>query len=89
MVLISVTVYLGFADSLAIGSGTWTIAGQKSLAQLNLGKLPVEELIFFLVTNTLIVFGMLLLMSEESAARWGKTKAWIASLRERRPQSQP
>lgn len=62
------TVYLSIADGLAIASGTWTIAPGRSTGILLGGVLPVEELLFFLMTNTLIVFGMLLFMSLELPA---------------------
>ncbi|MCO6452107.1 MAG: lycopene cyclase domain-containing protein [Caldilineales bacterium] len=68
-VLALVTLYLAAADSLAISSGTWTIDPAQSL-QIHLGGiLPVEEFIFFLVTNTLVVFGMTLILSTESRTR--------------------
>ncbi len=60
--------YLSLADSMAIRSGTWTINPAQSTGIL-LGSLPAEELIFFLLTNTLIVFGMILLMARESQER--------------------
>ena len=64
-----VTLYLAATDSLAIGSGTWTIDPQQSLHILLAGVLPLEELLFFLVTNTLIVFGMVLALACESRER--------------------
>ena len=61
--------YLSLADALAIQSGTWTINPQRSL-QVYLGSvLPLEEFIFFLVTNVLIVFSIVLLFSPQSNAR--------------------
>jgi lycopene cyclase domain-containing protein len=63
-----VTIYLCVADSIAISSGTWTIAPQQSTG-IFIGALPVEEFIFFLVTNLLIVFGITLLLVNESRAR--------------------
>jgi lycopene cyclase domain-containing protein len=57
--LLSMTLYLSAADALAINSGTWTIAPAYSL-NLFVGPLPVEELVFFLLTNTLITFGLTL-----------------------------
>ncbi len=60
--LIPATVYLALTDALAIGSGTWTIDPAQSTG-LFVGALPVEELIFFALTNTLIVFGMTLVLS--------------------------
>ena len=63
------TLYLSYADALAIGSGTWTIDPQQSLQMYLGGVLPVEEFIFFLLTNTLVVFGMTLVLAEESQPR--------------------
>jgi lycopene cyclase domain-containing protein len=68
LALLSSTLYLGLADSLAIGSGTWTIDPRQSLT-IFIGALPLEELLFFLVTNTLIIFGMTLLMATETRQR--------------------
>jgi lycopene cyclase domain-containing protein len=67
--LFSTTVYLAAADSLAIGSGTWTIAPEQSLNLRLGGILPIEELLFFLVTNTLIVLGMVLMLSPQNQER--------------------
>lgn len=68
MAIVPTTLYLSFADSLAIESGTWTIDPQQSL-NIFIGNLPVEEFIFFLLTNTLLVFGMTLALAAESQPR--------------------
>jgi len=60
------TVYLYVADALAIGTGTWTIDPAQSTGIMMAGVLPVEEMIFFLLTNVLIVSGMILMLSERS-----------------------
>jgi lycopene cyclase domain-containing protein len=65
------TLYLAFADSLAISAGTWTINPAKSLTIL-IGSLPIEELIFFLTTNTLIVLGITLASSKQGRLRLNK-----------------
>lgn len=67
--LFTVILYLGLADSLAIGTGTWTIAPGQSLNILVGGVLPLDELIFFFLTNTLIVFGTVLTLTCESRQR--------------------
>jgi hypothetical protein len=55
---------------------------EQSLHFLLGGILPVEEVLFFLLTNTLLTFGMTLLLSAESHERvndihviyyWGRT----------------
>ena len=57
------TLYLWLVDSLSISSGTWTIDPAQTTG-LVLGSLPMEEMLFFLMTNVIIVFGMTLLLSE-------------------------
>lgn len=64
------TIYLSLADALAIGTGIWTINPAKSTGIIIAGVLPLEEFIFFLLTNTLVVFGFVLFWSPESFARW-------------------
>jgi lycopene cyclase domain-containing protein len=62
VVAIAVTVpsvYLWAADRFAIDSGLWTISTDYSTGVHLLG-LPVEEAIFFVLTNVLVVQGLLL-----------------------------
>ena len=63
------TIYLSLADSLAIQSGTWTIDPAQTTGLLFPGGLPVEEFVFFLVTNLLISFGVILVLAQESQQR--------------------
>lgn len=58
--ILAPALYLSAADALAIGSGTWTINPASSLGILLGGRLPLEEFLFFLLTNTLLVFGLAL-----------------------------
>lgn len=67
----SLTLYLSAADAVAINLGTWTINPEKSLDLLLGGILPIEEFLFFLLTNTLITFGITLVISQESHERFG------------------
>jgi len=53
------TVYLCLADRLAIGRGIWTISPAHTTGVTVLG-LPVEEATFFLVTNCMLVQGLVL-----------------------------
>lgn len=68
------TLYLSLADYLAIGSGTWEINPAQSLHILVGGVLPVEEIIFFLITNTLLVLGMILILARESHVRFAELR---------------
>ena len=61
-VLLPITLYLCVADALAIRAGIWHIAEAQSL-NLLLAGLPIEEAAFFLLTNTLVIFGVTLVLA--------------------------
>lgn len=85
--ILPMTLYLSAADKLAITSGTWTINPEQSLDMLLLGRLPVEEFLFFFMTNTLIVMGVTLFTAADSKARaerWVKVAAAYFSARRAR-----
>ncbi|NWG16984.1 MAG: lycopene cyclase domain-containing protein [Chloroflexi bacterium] len=67
--IVPMTLYLSAADKLAITSGTWTINPEQSLNIFLLGRLPLEEFLFFFMTNTLITLGVTLFTAAESQAR--------------------
>jgi lycopene cyclase domain-containing protein len=66
LALIPPTIYLVIADSFAILEGIWTINPATSLPVLLGGILPLEEFVFFLSTNCLIVFTVLLVSARRS-----------------------
>lgn len=68
--------YLSAADALAIRWGIWRIAPDQSTGWTIAG-LPVEEMLFFLLTSLLLANGYMFLASPESRARWARWKAWI------------
>jgi lycopene cyclase domain-containing protein len=55
-----VTVWLSVADHLAIREGIWRFGDGLHLGW-RIGVVPVEEVLFFLVTNLLVVVGLALL----------------------------
>jgi hypothetical protein len=57
--VVAPTVYLWVVDRIAIGLGLWTISATYSTG-LHVAGLPIEEMVFFLVTNALVVFGLVL-----------------------------
>jgi lycopene cyclase domain-containing protein len=67
---IPVVIYLSAADAFAISEGIWTIAPQRSLGFLLGGVLPLEEVIFFLVTSSLVVGGLILGTAPEARKRF-------------------
>jgi lycopene cyclase domain-containing protein len=72
--LASLTLYLSAADAVAINLGTWTINPEKSFDLLLGGILPIEEFLFFLLTNTLITFGITLVVCQESHVRYARIR---------------
>jgi lycopene cyclase domain-containing protein len=78
--ILPMAVYLSTADALAIASGTWTINPIRS-SGIFIGALPVEEAVFFVVTNILVVFGMTLLLAVLSRQRLVGWRAQIQKAR--------
>jgi len=67
--ILTPTIYLSWADALAISIGIWTVELNTSLGVLIGNVLPIEEIFFFLMTNVLIVFAITLSIQEESYTR--------------------
>lgn len=61
--------YLSAADLTAIRWGIWTISPWHTIGWKLPGGLPVEEGLFFLATNTLLVFGMVLALDPRTRLR--------------------
>ncbi len=74
LTIVPLTLYLSATDALAISFGTWTINPEKSLHLLIAGILPIEEFLFFLLTTTLVTFGIVLVMAQESHVRFGNIR---------------
>lgn len=67
------TIYLWAVDYLAIQSGTWVIDPAQTTG-IKLGILPLEEMVFFFMTNLIISLGITLMLSPESHKR---ARAWL------------
>jgi lycopene cyclase domain-containing protein len=74
LALLLTTPYLWLIDRIAIGVGIWDIADRYSFDLDPLG-LPVEEAIFFLVTNLLVVQGVLLFLYGDQVGTTQRTPA--------------
>lgn len=70
--LLPTSLYLSAADMVAINAGTWTISPEQTVGWLIGGILPIEEALFFFMTNVLISFGIPLVLAEQSQARAGE-----------------
>jgi putative membrane protein len=75
------TLYLWLVDALAIRSGTWTIDPSQTTG-LKLGPLPIEEMLFFLMTNILVACGITLMRSPTARTRLANV---VRRLRTRQP----
>ncbi len=58
--------YLSFMDMVALKETIWAISKLQTTGILFFGILPLEEVVFFFITNILIMFGMTLLLARES-----------------------
>ncbi|MDQ3702075.1 MAG: lycopene cyclase domain-containing protein [Chloroflexota bacterium] len=71
------TLYLCLADRFALGDGIWHIHEDRSTG-ITLGGLPLEEALFFLVTNLMVVQTLIFLQSAQTrrrVARWRRRPA--------------
>jgi lycopene cyclase domain-containing protein len=62
-----VTAWLVAGDHLAIRAGVWRFGEGKHLG-IHLGAVPLEEALFFLITNLLVVFGLALIWPRTTEA---------------------
>lgn len=74
--ILAPTIYLWLVDFLAIQWGTWTISPTQTTG-LKLASLPMEEMLFFLATNVMVVFGIGLLLAPQSRQR---ARQWLGRL---------
>ena len=76
--------YLSLADILALKDTTWSISPSQTTGILFFGILPLEEVIFFFITNVLLIFGMTLLLSNVSQERFAEIKHQVQAYTNRR-----
>lgn len=67
--------YLSLTDILALTDTTWSISKTQTTGILFFNILPVEEVLFFFITNVLIGFGMTLALSKLGSERFAKWKS--------------
>jgi len=68
------SIYLSLIDIVALIETTWSISKDQTTGILFLGILPLEEVVFFFITNMLIIFGMTLLLAHESSNKLRQIK---------------
>ena len=76
--------YLSLMDIVALQDTTWSISPSQTTGILFFGILPLEEVVFFFITNVLVSFGMTLLLANVSEGRVIEIKNQIRALKEKR-----
>jgi lycopene cyclase domain-containing protein len=72
LVILPMVLYLWIIDAVSIGAGIWSIDPAQTLG-LYIHTLPIEEMVFFLLTNVIISFGMTLMLAPQSHGRLSET----------------
>lgn len=80
--------YLSLMDIVALTETTWSISKEQTTGILFFGILPLEEVVFFFITNILITFGLTLLLANVSQGRVEELKQLIGRLRRNGQQSE-
>jgi len=75
--------YLSLVDIIALKETTWSISPSQTTDILFFGILPMEEMVFFFITNILLTFGLTLLLTTVSQERFAEIKAQIQVWKER------
>lgn len=74
--------YLSLMDIVALSDTTWTISPVQTTGILFFGILPLEEVLFFFITNVMITFGITLLLAHVSQERFAEIRKQIQAYRE-------
>jgi lycopene cyclase domain-containing protein len=69
--------YLSLMDIVALKDTTWSISPTQTTGILFFGILPLEEVVFFFITNVLITFGLTLLLANVSMERYEELKQML------------
>lgn len=73
--------YLSLMDIVALTDTTWSISKTQTTGIMFFGILPLEEVLFFFITNVLIINGMTLLLANLGQERFIELKHTIAKWR--------
>ena len=75
--------YLSLLDIVALRETTWSVSPAQTTGILFSGILPLEEVVFFFITNILLTFGITLLLANVSQERFAEIKAQVRSWKQR------
>jgi len=74
--------YLSLMDIVALKETTWSISPSQTTGILFFGILPLEEVVFFFITNSMLTFGMTLLLANVSQERFVEIKKQVQAWKE-------
>jgi len=74
--------YLSLMDIVALSDTTWSISKSQTTGILFFGILPIEEVVFFFITNVLITFGMTLMLANVGQEKFIEIKKQLSAWRE-------
>jgi lycopene cyclase domain-containing protein len=66
--------YLSLMDIVALTATTWSLSESQTTGMLLFGILPLEEVLFFFVTNIMLTFGITLFLADVSQQRLAEIK---------------
>jgi len=75
--------YLSLMDIVALKDTTWSISPSQTTGIIFFGILPLEEVVFFFITNILLTFGITLLLADVSEGRFEEIKKQARHWKER------
>lgn len=75
--------YLSLMDIVALKETTWSISPSQTTGILFFGILPLEEVVFFFITNSMLTFGMTLLLANVSQERFVEIKKLVQAWKEK------
>ena len=76
--------YLSLMDILALRETTWSISRSQTTGIVFFGILPLEEVVFFFITNMLIIFGLTLFLANVSQQRFAGLRKQVRGQKEKR-----
>lgn len=76
--------YLSLLDIVALKETTWSISASQTTGILFFGILPIEEVLFFFITNVLLTFGITLMLANVSQERFAEIRKRVRAYLERR-----
>ena len=79
LVALPMAIYLSIKDRVALKGGTWSINEDTSTG-VKIGAVPIEEIIFFMITSWVSAQGIILLTDERSPGEIKKLKTLLLSL---------